>query len=100
MSWTSDFCQEIAVYGLYLLRIDNRDAGLSHHINEFPPIDLGVLIEKMQKGEPFPIPYTLFDTAEDIIHLLDTLSIDKAHVIGRSMGGMIAQIVAAKFPGA
>ncbi len=52
----------------------------------------------MQKGEPFPIPYTLFDMAEDIIHLLDTLSIDKAHVIGRSMGGMIAQIVAAKFP--
>lgn len=98
ISWTSDFCQEIADAGFYLLRIDNRDAGLSHHINEFPPIDLGVLIEKMQQGEHFAVPYTLFDMAEDIIQLLDTLSIDKAHFIGRSMGGMIAQIVAAKFP--
>lgn len=98
ISWTADFCQQIADAGFYLIRVDNRDAGLSPHFNEFPSINLGALIEKMQKGEPFAIPYTLFDMAGDIVRLLDSLSIDKAHIIGRSMGGMIAQLVAAKFP--
>lgn len=98
ISWTSDFCQQLANAGFYILRVDNRDTGLSPHMDNFPSIDLGALIQKMQNGEQFAIPYTLMDMADDIIQLLDSLSIDKAHVIGRSMGGMIAQLVAAKYP--
>ncbi|HGN1705120.1 TPA: alpha/beta fold hydrolase [Providencia rettgeri] len=98
ISWTRDFCQQLTDAGFYVLRVDNRDAGLSPHIDNFPPIDLGALTLKMQNGEQFAIPYTLMDMANDIIQLLDSLSIDKAHIIGRSMGGMIAQLVAAKYP--
>lgn len=98
ISWTTDFCQQIADAGFYLIRIDNRDAGLSPHIDHFPSINLGELIQKMQTGQPFDIAYTLFDMVDDIVHLLDSLSIGKAHIIGRSMGGMIAQLFAAKYP--
>ncbi|MFD1091449.1 alpha/beta fold hydrolase [Providencia vermicola] len=98
ISWTTDFCQQIASAGFYILRIDNRDAGLSSHMDHFPPINLGELIQKMQRGQPFDIAYTLFDMVDDIVRLLDSLSIDKTHIIGRSMGGMIAQLFAAKYP--
>ncbi|MBG5920110.1 alpha/beta fold hydrolase [Providencia stuartii] len=98
ISWTDDFCQQVADAGFYILRIDNRDAGLSPHLDNFPSINLGALIEKMQNKEQFAIPYTLLDMAEDIVQLLNKLSINKAHIIGRSMGGMIAQLVAAKYP--
>lgn len=98
ISWTSAFCQQIADAGFYVIRVDNRDSGLSSHIEYFPPIVLSELIGKIQTGEQFVIPYTLLDMAEDIIRLLDLLSIDKAHIIGRSMGGMIAQLVAANYP--
>lgn len=98
ISWTRDFCQQISDAGFYVLRVDNRDAGLSPHMDNFLPINLNALIQKMQNGEQFAIPYTLMDMANDIIQLLDSLSIDKAHIIGRSMGGMIAQLVAAKYP--
>lgn len=98
ISWTTDFCQQIADAGFYIVRIDNRDAGLSPHMDHFPPINLGELIQKMQTGQPFDIAYTLFDMVDDIVHLLESLSIDKTHIIGRSMGGMIAQLFAAKYP--
>ncbi|WP_369311156.1 alpha/beta fold hydrolase [Providencia rettgeri] len=98
ISWTTDFCQQIADAGFYLIRIDNRDAGLSPHVDHFPSINLGELIEKMQTGQSFDIAYTLFDMVDDIVRLLDSLSIDKTHIIGRSMGGMIAQLFAAKYP--
>ncbi|HBO22009.1 alpha/beta fold hydrolase [Providencia sp.] len=98
ISWTEDFCQQIAKAGFYIIRIDNRDAGLSPHFNDSPPIDLNELVQKLQNGEKVEVPYTLFDMADDVIHLLNSLSINKAHVIGRSMGGIIAQLVAAKAP--
>ncbi|MEQ4672984.1 alpha/beta hydrolase [Providencia vermicola] len=98
ISWTTDFCQQIASAGFYIIRIDNRDAGLSPHMDYFPPTNLGELIQKMQRGQPFDIAYTLFDMVDDIVRLLDSLSIDKTHIIGRSMGGMIAQLFAAKYP--
>ncbi len=98
ISWAENFCQQIADAGFYIIRIDNRDAGLSTHYDNYPTIDLAELAQKMQNGENISIPYTLFDMANDVINLLDKLSIEKAHIIGRSMGGMISQLIAAKYP--
>lgn len=98
ISWTEDFCQQIADAGFYIIRIDNRDAGLSPHFNDSAPIDLNELVKKLQNGEKVEVPYTLFNMADDVLHLLNSLAINKAHVIGRSMGGIIAQLVAAKAP--
>ncbi|EFB73632.1 alpha/beta fold hydrolase [Providencia rustigianii] len=96
ISWTTEFCQQIADAGFYILRPDNRDAGLSPHLSDYPSIDIAELSKKLQAGEPIDVPYTLFDMADDYIALLDNLSIEKAHIVGRSMGGFIAQIIAAK----
>lgn len=98
ISWSEDFCQQIVNAGYYIIRIDNRDSGLSPHFDQFPAINIPELVERLQRGEQVTIPYTLSDMAEDVLHLLNHLSIEKAHIIGRSMGGMIAQLVAAKAP--
>lgn len=98
ISWASDFCQQIAQAGFFIIRIDNRDSGLSPHFDSDTPINLAELVQKLQRGETIDAPYTLFNMAGDVVHLLDMLSIKKAHIIGRSMGGMIAQLVAAKYP--
>ncbi|HEQ1856963.1 TPA: alpha/beta hydrolase [Providencia alcalifaciens] len=97
ISWTSEFCQQIADAGFYIIRPDNRDAGLSPHLNHYPPLNIGELAERLQNGEQVDVPYTLFEMADDIAALLKRLSIDKAHIVGRSMGGMIGQLVAARF---
>lgn len=98
ISWTSEFCQQIANAGFYIIRPDNRDAGLSPHLDNYPPLNIQELAERLQNGEHVDVPYTLFEMANDIIALLDSLSIEKAHIVGRSMGGMIAQVVASKVP--
>lgn len=98
ISWTSKFCQQIANAGFYIIRPDNRDAGLSPHLDNYPPLNIQELAERLQNGEHVDVPYTLFEMANDIIALLDSLSIEKAHIVGRSMGGMIAQVVASKVP--
>ncbi|MTC33312.1 alpha/beta fold hydrolase [Providencia alcalifaciens] len=98
ISWTSEFYQQIADAGFYIIRPDNRDAGLSPHLDNYPPLNIKELSERLQRGEQVDVPYTLFEMADDIIGLLDQLSIEKAHVVGRSMGGMIAQVVASKVP--
>lgn len=98
ISWSEDFCERLVDAGYYLIRIDNRDCGLSPHFDHFPAINIPELIERLQRGEHVDIPYTLFDMAEDVLRLLNQLSIEKAHIIGRSMGGMIAQLVAALAP--
>ncbi|MEQ4623685.1 MULTISPECIES: alpha/beta fold hydrolase [Providencia] len=98
ISWSEDFCQRLVNAGYYIIRVDNRDSGLSPHFDHFPAINIPELIERLQRGEHVDIPYTLFDMAEDVLRLLNQLSIEKAHIIGRSMGGMVAQLVAALAP--
>lgn len=96
--WTGEFCAALAEQGYRIIRFDNRDAGLSTHLNDMPPPDFTALVGDIMAGRMPAVPYGLGDMAADAIGLMDALSIDRAHVVGRSMGGMIAQIMACDAP--
>jgi pimeloyl-ACP methyl ester carboxylesterase len=91
IGWHSDFCEALAV-GRYVIRFDNRDVGESHWLEE--AVDLGAVMA----GDTSSAPYTLEDMADDSVGLLDALGIHSAHVVGASMGGMIAQTIAIRHP--
>ena len=93
ITWDDEFCQAIAGKGFRVIRYDNRDIGLSSHLDHHGMPDLA----GVTSGEAEP-PYTLDDMAADGIHLLQALGIDKAHVVGASMGGMIVQLMAINHP--
>lgn len=97
--WTVPFCEELAARGYRVIRFDNRDAGCSTHFRDLAPPDFGALAATLMAGRRPDVPYTLGDMAADVVGLLDVLAIDRAHVVGRSLGGMIAQIVASEYPG-
>ncbi len=92
--WSEPFCKGLAARGYRVIRLDNRDAGCSTHFRTSPVPDFGALAAALMAGRRPDVPYTLYDMAVDAIGLLDALGIAKAHVVGRSMGGMIAQVLA------
>lgn len=96
--WSRGFCTLIAAEGFHVIRFDNRDAGLSSHFTSHGTPDFATLSAVVGDGGKPDVPYTLHDMATDAITLLNALNIERAHVVGRSMGGMIAQLVAATYP--
>ncbi len=98
MGWDAPLCQKLADSGLFVIRFDNRDVGLSTKIEEAGIPDINEAVSNMMMGKPIDAPYTLDDMADDAVGLLDVLGIEKAHVCGMSMGAAIAQAVAIKHP--
>jgi pimeloyl-ACP methyl ester carboxylesterase len=96
--WDEDLCTTLADRGLYVIRFDNRDTGLSSKIENPGDPHPDTLLAALGLGEKIAVPYSLEDMAADAIGLMDGLGIEKAHVCGASMGGMIAQIMAIDYP--
>jgi pimeloyl-ACP methyl ester carboxylesterase len=92
IGWHPDFLTALADRGLRVIQFDNRDVGLSSHVGGMP--DLGAIFA----GDTSSAPYTLDDMAADALGVLDALALESAHVLGMSMGGMIAQTVAVLAP--
>ncbi|WP_153945047.1 alpha/beta fold hydrolase, partial [Acinetobacter baumannii] len=78
--WDDEFCEKLAAKGRYVIRYDNRDVGRSTFY------------------EPGKIGYTIVDMVDDAAGILDAYNIPKAHVVGMSLGGMLAQILSLKYP--
>ena len=95
LGWPDGFCETLADHGMHVIRFDNRDIGLSTHITDAPAPDVGAALT----GDHSSASYKLSDMAGDTVGLLDALELPSAHVIGASMGGMIAQTVAIEHPG-
>jgi pimeloyl-ACP methyl ester carboxylesterase len=94
IGWHADFCAELANRGFYVVRYDNRDVGRSTHLSDRPaPKPLEIVTRRIRRPA-----YLLKDMAADGIGLLEELGIQNAHVVGASMGGMIAQTMAALHP--
>jgi pimeloyl-ACP methyl ester carboxylesterase len=93
IAWQEDFCSMLAGHGLHVVRFDNRDVGHSTHVPGRPPSIPQLLLRSSRAAR-----YDLGDMAEDAARLLDELQLAPAHVVGASMGGMIAQTLAARYP--
>ncbi|WP_285567873.1 alpha/beta hydrolase [Streptomyces sp. RTGN2] len=101
LAWPEGFCQALADRGRYVIRYDNRDCGLSTKFDDHP-VDMGKFIATVSSGD-IPaalamVPYRLQDMADDGLGLLTALGIERAHMVGTSMGGMVAQTMALSSP--
>lgn len=94
--WNIELCDELVSRGYRVIRFDNRDCGRSTRLDR---AFLPDIMAAMRKGVPPAVPYTLEDMAADAVGLLDALGIGAAHVAGASLGGAVAQLVAARYPG-
>lgn len=99
IAWPPEFINGLVSAGFRVIHFDNRDIGLSTQFHGAPIPNLVWAMFASRFGLPLKTAYTLTDMADDAVGLLDALKIDKAHIVGASMGGMIVQLIAAKYPG-
>jgi len=93
-AWPEGFCNELVKHGLQPIRFDNRDAGRSTHFINTPVPDF----KAAMSGDFSTVYYSLSDMAADTVGLMDALEFESVHLVGASMGGMIAQTVAIEYP--
>lgn len=96
--WPIELVEALVARGFRVIRYDNRDIGLSTKFDAAGVPDIPKMMMSLMMGEKPRTPYTLSDMAADAVGLLDALGIDRAHIVGASMGGMIAQLVAVNAP--
>jgi pimeloyl-ACP methyl ester carboxylesterase len=97
IAWDDAFCAALAAGGRFVVRYDNRDVGLSTYVDD--DVDMAALMQHVLAGGPRPdVPYLLSDMADDGMGVLDHLGVEKAHIVGASMGGMIVQTMAIEHP--
>jgi len=94
LGWPDGFCSALAARGVHVIRFDNRDIGLSTHLTDAPMPDVSAAL----LGDASSASYRLSDMAADTVGLLDSLGLDSVHLVGASMGGMIAQTAAIEHP--
>ena len=95
IGWPDEFCRQLADRGHFVVRFDNRDIGLSTHLDAAGAPDVLAIMG----GDVSSAAYGLPDLATDTVGLLDALGLDSVHLVGASMGGMVAQLVAVQAPG-
>lgn len=93
IDWPLSLTQGLAEKGFYVVTFDNRDSGLSRHYDELGMPNFAEAVAAKQQGKSFKLPYRLEDLASDVVLLMDKLHIEKAHLVGISMGGIIGQYV-------
>ena len=98
LAWSNEICEAFSNRGFLAIRFDNRDVGLSTKFDDLGIPDFAEINASYVRGERPKVPYTLEDMASDAVGVLDALGIDRAHICGASMGGMIAQILAYRHP--
>ena len=98
IQWDEAFIALFVDRGFCVTRFDNRDVGLSTHFDAAGPANVVKVMTKAQTGETPDVAYTIDDMADDTAGLLDALRVESAHVVGASMGGMIAQTLAIRHP--
>jgi len=96
--WDEEFCKRLAARGYFVIRFDNRDAGLSSNLAGAGVPNISEITALQSVGTKLGVPYTLEDMADDTVGLMDSLSIDSAHIVGLSMGGMIGQVMGLRYP--
>ncbi len=96
--WSPAFVSALVDAGHRVIAFDNRDVGLTEKLDAAGAPDMSAILQALQAGRKPPVAYTLDEMAADAAGLLAALDIERAHIVGASMGGMIAQLVAADHP--